>query len=165
MDTSFQKKRYESTDEWLTPKYIIDSLGEFDLDPCAPSEIFWLTAEKHYVKADDGLSLPWEGRIWLNPPYSRPLINKFLEKMAHHNNGIALIFARTDTKLFHDLVFDKASALLFMKGRIKFYNLNGEEGGTPGIGSVLVAYDNDRRRFNTQALINSGIEGKLIFLK
>lgn len=35
MNTTFEKSA-NSTDEWYTPKEIIDALGEFDLDPCAP---------------------------------------------------------------------------------------------------------------------------------
>jgi len=35
MNTTFERSS-NSTDEWYTPKEIIDALGEFDLDPCAP---------------------------------------------------------------------------------------------------------------------------------
>lgn len=55
MNTSFEKSK-NSTDEWYTPKYIIDSLGEFDLDPCAPVIPLYNTAKKMYNKNDDGLS-------------------------------------------------------------------------------------------------------------
>lgn len=57
------------TDEWLTPPYIIESLGEFDLDPCSPVNRPWDTAKHHYNINDDGLSKDWFGRVWLNPPY------------------------------------------------------------------------------------------------
>lgn len=80
------------TNEWYTPKFIIDSLGEFDLDPCAPSVPLFKTAEVMYNEFDDGLAQKWEGRVWLNPPYSRPLITKFMRRMTEHNRGTALIF-------------------------------------------------------------------------
>lgn len=86
MSEGFKKHVYYS-DEWYTPKYIIDSLGKFDLDPCAPSVPLFKTAEVMYNEFDDGLLQKWEGRVWLNPPYSRPLINKFLRRMAEHNKG------------------------------------------------------------------------------
>lgn len=55
-------------DEWLTPPEILRALGEFDLDPCAPVVRPWETAARHYTVQDDGLALPWEGRVWCNPP-------------------------------------------------------------------------------------------------
>lgn len=139
MSEGFKKHVYYS-DEWYTPKYIIDSLGKFDLDPCAPSVPLFKTAEVMYNEFDDGLSQKWEGRVWLNPPYSRPLINKFMGRMTEHNRGIALIFSRTDTELFHTEVFDKAAAVKFLKSRIRFLRPDGTEAGAPGCGSVLIAY-------------------------
>lgn len=75
MNTSFEKSK-NSTDEWYTPKEIIDALGEFDLDPCAPMRPLWRTARVMYNKEQDGLKQKWEGRVWLNPPYSRPTIER-----------------------------------------------------------------------------------------
>lgn len=87
------------TDEWYTPKEIIDALGEFDLDPCAPMRPLWRTARVMYNKEQDGLKQKWEGRVWLNPPYSRPTIEHFITRMVEHNNGIALLFNRLDNKM------------------------------------------------------------------
>lgn len=55
-------------------------IGKFDLDPCAPIHPLWPTAEVMYDQNIDGLSQIWEGRVWLNPPYSRPLIELFVRK-------------------------------------------------------------------------------------
>jgi hypothetical protein len=55
MNTSFEKSK-DTTDEWYTPKYIIDSLGIFDLDPCAPMKPLYNTAKVMYNKEDDGLT-------------------------------------------------------------------------------------------------------------
>ena len=73
MNTQFERSAC-ATDEWYTPKEIIDALGEFDLDPCAPVNPLWQTAKVMYNKNADGLKQDWKGRVWLNPPYSRPLI-------------------------------------------------------------------------------------------
>lgn len=73
MNTTFEKSA-NSTDEWYTPKEIIDALGEFDLDPCAPVSPLYKTASIMYNKNDDGLKQEWKGRVWLNPPYSRPVL-------------------------------------------------------------------------------------------
>lgn len=91
MNTTFEKSA-NTTDEWYTPKEIIDALGKFDLDPCAPVKPLWQTAETMYNKNHDGLTKDWVGRVWLNPPYSRPLIEQFVRKLAQHGNGIALLF-------------------------------------------------------------------------
>ena len=80
--------------EWLTPPYIVEALGEFDLDPCSPINRPWDTATRHYDEWDDGLNKPWWGRVWCNPPYGREA-EMWLKKLAGHGNGIALIFART----------------------------------------------------------------------
>lgn len=159
MSEEFRKSDSYS-DEWYTPKFIIDSLGKFDLDPCAPSVPLFKTAEVMYNEFDDGLAQKWKGRVWLNPPYSRPLISKFMRRMAEHNQGIALIFSRTDTELFHTEVFDKASAIKFLKGGIKFLRPDGTEAGTPGCGSVLIAYGED----DADILGCNELEGKFIWL-
>lgn len=104
MNTTFEKSA-SSTDEWYTPLEIIESLGSFDLDPCAPVQPLWQTAKVMYNKNDDGLKQPWNGRVWLNPPYSHPLIEKFVKRLAEHGNGIALLFNRCDSKMFSGCYF------------------------------------------------------------
>lgn len=134
-------KPYEgATDEWLTPPEILKALGPFDLDPCAPVNRPWEIARKHYTSDDDGLSLSWRGFVWLNPPYG-PRAYKWLEKLADHGNGIALIFARTETRGFFEHVWRRADGLLFIEGRLWFHYPNGERGhANAGAPSVLVAY-------------------------
>lgn len=148
-------------DEWLTPPEIIRSLGEFDLDPCSPIERPWKTARHHFTVLDDGLNQEWKGRIWCNPPYGRETV-KWLRKLADHGNGIALIFARTETRMFFETVWLKASAVLFIEGRLHFYHRDGSRAsGNSGAPSVLVAYG----EANKDALKASGINGKLIELE
>lgn len=77
-----------------------------------------------------------------------------------HKNAIALTFARTDTRLFYDLIFPNADSILFIKGRLSFYHASGEQGGTAGAPSCLISFD----AANTEILKNSGIEGKFIKL-
>lgn len=161
MNTSFQKQNNgKSTDEWYTPPYIIESLGKFDLDPCAPVIPLFRTAAVMYNKNDDGLSKPWEGRVFLNPPYSRPLIELFIQKMADHNNGIALLFNRCDNKIFHDIILKKASGIKFLRKRICFLRPDGNNSGRPGSGSILVSF-NEENRISLQ---NNKLEGKFINL-
>jgi hypothetical protein len=152
------------TDEWLTPPEIINELGPFDLDPCAPSEHKrpWDTARHHYSLPElcnaDGLTLPWFGRVWLNPPYGRET-GIWLQRMADHGDGIALIFARTETDMFFRYVWDKADGLLFIRNRIHFYHINGTRAKhNSGAPSVLVAYG----LHNSAKLAMAKIEGKIV---
>ena len=159
--SKFYQTNEKTTDVWLTPPELVAKLGHFDLDPCSPNNLPWKLADKFYSleNGENGLTLPWKGRIWLNPPYS--CWGKFLEKLSNHGNGIALIFARTETKAFFDYIWDKADSILFIKRRIKFIKSDFSGSGSSTAPSVLVAYGAN----NTVALENSAIEGKLIKLK
>lgn len=127
------------SDEWLTPPSLIAALGSFDLDPCSPgSRRPWDTAAKHYGIEDDGLRQEWAGRVWLNPPYAHSA--KWMHRLAEHGTGTALIFARTETRMWFDHIWPRAGGLLFLKGRLKFCYVNGKEAGSAGTPSVLVAY-------------------------
>lgn len=150
-----------TTDVWLTPPALITSLGEFDLDPCCPNNLPWKTAKEFYSleNGQDGLKLPWIGRVWLNPPYSNWV--PFLEKLKNHDNGISLIFARTETKGFFDHVWENADSILFLKRRVKFVKADLSSGGSSTAPSILIAYGKN----NTKALENCKLEGKLIKLK
>ncbi|WP_318496517.1 DNA N-6-adenine-methyltransferase [Photobacterium leiognathi] len=149
-----------TTDIWFTPKEIITKLGPFDLDPCTELERPWDTATRHFTKEDDGLNQKWIGTVWCNPPYGTQT-KIWLEKMAQHNNGIALVFARTETKMFFDHVWPRARGVLFIEGRLRFCNKDGKPGKTnSGAPSVLIAYGNDA----LSKLESSNIPGKLIYL-
>lgn len=130
----------KSSPEWYTPLHILKSLGEFDLDPCAPINRKWDTAKKHYTKEDDGLSQDWEGRIWLNPPYGRSIIDLWMEKMSKHIDGIALVFAKTETQWFQKYVFPFADSILWIYGRIKFLDENYIPRKSGAGSSCLIAY-------------------------
>ena len=160
MDVTFEGKSSTGKNEWLTPPHILRRLGPFDLDPCAPINRPWDTAEHHYTIKDDGLKQPWFGRVFCNPPYDTALITQFIKRCVEHKNAIALTFARTDTRLFHDLIFPNADSILFIKGRLSFYHVSGEQGGTAGAPSCLISFD----AANTEILKNCGIEGKFIKL-
>jgi hypothetical protein len=150
---------------WLTPQPIIDALGgwqSFDLDPCAaPAPRPWFTAWQHNAESDgDGLALDWFDRVWLNPPYTTA--EAWLRKLADHGQGTALIFARTETDTFHRHVWERATGLLFLEGRLFFHHADGtrakHNGGAP---SVLCAYGQD----DLDRLAASSLEGALVPLR
>jgi hypothetical protein len=141
------------SDEWLTPPEILNALGEFDLDPCSPINRPWDTAANHYTITDDGLSKPWRGRIWCNPPFGREAL-KWLRRMVSHGNGVALIPARTETAMFYETVWGVASGVLFLKHRPHFYYVDGSRAPfNSGAPIALVAYGKE----NLNALFDSGL--------
>ena len=79
------------SDEWYTPGILFNLLGlEFDLDVAAPiGNKGHVPSDRKYTIEDDGLIQPWVGRVWMNPPYSKPA--PWIEKWLNHNNGIALL--------------------------------------------------------------------------
>ena len=86
MNVTFEGKTETGKDEWLTPPELIKALGKFDLDPCSPIKRPWNTAKHHYNINDNGLLMPWEGRVFCNPPYGNQAV-KWLEKCALHDNA------------------------------------------------------------------------------
>ncbi len=147
------------TDTWLTPPTIIYALGgDFDLDPCCPKNMPWKTANRMLTKEDDGLSVLWKGRVFLNPPYSKEA-RVWLDRLAAHGNGIALIFARTETKWFQQSVWQWADGILFLHDRLHFHLIDGTRAeANAGAPSCLVAYGKD----NVTALAKSGLKGSLV---
>lgn len=147
-------------DEWLTPPHVIEALGAFDLDPCSPVDRPWPTAGKHYTIFDNGLAQPWDGRVWCNPPYGLEAA-KWLERCAHHGNAIALIFARTETRMFFDHVWPKAQGVLFLEGRLYFHHVCGTRAAAnSGALSVLVAYGEQ----NAEILKTCKLPGRYVAL-
>lgn len=159
MNASFERIS-KGKEEWLTPPHILKALGQFDLDPCAPQKRPWPMAKTHYTKSDDGLIQKWFGRVWCNPPYGKKT-KVWLDRCVEHGNAIALTFARTDTKLFYENVWAKAHAVLFIKGRLKFYRSNGKEADSAGAPSILIAYGKQ----NINDLRQSKIKGLFVQLK
>lgn len=137
-----------TTNSWITPPEIVEVLGPFDLDPCADFDMPWPTAKVMLTKKQDGLATPWAKRDYalVNPPYSREPdgtdIGDWMDKLAQHGHGIALIFARVDTKWFHRTVFNhpNATSLVICHGRLKFCRRDGTQDKPAPVGSVFVAY-------------------------
>lgn len=133
-------------DEWYTPAEYIElareAMGGIDLDP-AGCEFAQPTvrATRYYTQEDDGLAQPWSGRVWLNPPYSKGLIDRFVDKVCaeyavgHVEQAIVLTHNFTDTAWFHKLMTG-ATAVCFTRGRIRFYTEDGV-GNSPTSGHVF----------------------------
>jgi hypothetical protein len=152
--------------EWYSPPPIVDAarevLGGIDLDPASCDAANTVVqATTIYTEADNGLAQPWRGRVYLNPPYSRPQIDRFCEKFAQHAaagdiRGIVLTNNATDTEWFRTLG-RVATAFCFLFDRCRYWKPESEAAGTALQGQVIVYVGPDlgafRRRFRDLGLV------------
>lgn len=122
MNVHFSSK----TDEWETPQDFFDKLNDefhFTLDVCALSQN--AKCKRYITPEADGLQVGWNNEIvWMNPPYGRE-IGKWVKKASEAIGGavVCLLPARTDTKYFHEYIYNNPRATIrFIKGRLKFGN-------------------------------------------
>lgn len=151
------------TVEWLTPPWLLklltDTMGRaYRMDPCACIAQPWGTAERMLTRVDNGLIAQWAGAVFLNPPYTTHQIDKWLDRLAVHGDGMAVIFARTETDAFFEHVWNRAAAVRFLRGRINFhfgerwqdpktgkwYEIGDESPHNAGGPTVLCAYGQDQ---------------------
>lgn len=155
-DPSFFSKR---NDRWLTPLPIVEALGAFDLDPCAAPDHPTAATRWTPEEVGDGLSMPWHGRVWLNPPYGRTM-GEWVRRLFEHGSGVALIPVATGTKLWQDVVFPSAHAILFYRHRVNFLRRDGEttDDMVSPQASALVAAS----RRDADAIARSGLPGECV---
>jgi hypothetical protein len=142
----------------ITPRSIIDAVGPFDLDPCAAAPRPWDCAACNYTEADDGLSKPWHGCVYLNPPFDRYQVGDWIRRLAEHGNGITLLHARTEAKWFEP-IWQRAAVILFMADRIHFHRTDGSRHpANSGAPPILAAFGDDA----AQRLYRCSIAGALV---
>jgi phage N-6-adenine-methyltransferase len=143
-------------DEWWTPPEYIELarqvLGEIDLDPATcPGAQEALRATRYFTKDEDGLRYEWDGRVWLNPPYSHPLIVAFIAKLIEEveagrtTAAILLTHNHTDTAWFHRAEA-VAKLICFTSGRIRFA-CYGDKKATPTEGQAFFYFGRDASVF------------------
>lgn len=130
-----------ASDEWYTPKYIFDALGvTFDMDVAAPRlGPVNVPAHQWYCDTECGLTNPWHGFVWMNPPFGgRNGLVPWLDRFFAHGNGIAMTPDRTSAPWWQD-ANRRADATLFIAGKVKFERPDGSIGKSPGTGTTLFA--------------------------
>lgn len=131
-------------------------LGPFDLDPAAALIRPWDCAKINFCK--DGLTSRWEGRVWLNPPFDRYQVAKWIRRIAEYGNGTALLHARTEAEWFEP-VWQKARAILFLADRLYFHYPDGRRAeANSGAPACLVAFG----AWDVNKLVKSKIAGALV---
>lgn len=143
--------------EWYTPPEFIkaarEAMGAIDVDP-ASSAVANRTvgAATFYNVDDDGLTKPWRGNVWMNPPYAQPLIAQFCEAVGAKydakeiKRACVLVNNATETAWFQRLL-DSASAVCFPQGRVKFHDADGYPSGMPLQGQAIVYMGESPFRF------------------
>lgn len=115
------------SDEYYTPKFIFDGLKlQFDIDLTAPEGgIDWIPAKRYFTKEQDALKQEWAGKVWLNPPFSKP--GDFMHRFLDHKNGVAIVCV-SKAKWF-ERVWLEADGLLFPYVHLKFvHKTKGNQG-------------------------------------
>ena len=116
-----------TTDEYYTPEWVFETLDTtFDLDVAAPAGgVPWIPATRHYTIAEDGLAQPWEGFVWMNPPFSKA--SQWARRFLEHGNGIALLpMAKSN---WTGDVWNTATAIhVPIQGSMEFVNADGGHG-------------------------------------
>ena len=140
--------------EWYTPPTYVEAaalaMGGIDLDPASCEKAQEnVKAGTFYTAEDNGLEKRWFGRVWLNPPYSKDLIGAFAEKVATENyeQACVLVNNATDARWFHRIT-ETASAICFIKGRIKFLDSTGNPAKTPLQGQAVIYLGDRVAEFN-----------------
>jgi len=140
--------------DWGTPQSFFDYVENkfqitFGLDACASAHNYKVSS--YYDEEKDALSRPWYGNVWLNPPFGKggKLQREFLIKASEQTRTgncyvYALIPARTDTLLFHEIIMKEASAVYFIKGRLNFEHDDRTPRGSSPFPSMLVIFNGIR---------------------
>jgi ParB-like chromosome segregation protein Spo0J len=142
--------------EWYTPAPFIkaarEAMGGIDVDPAScPLANETVEAAKYYTAEDDGLTRPWVGRVWLNPPYAQPLIRQFCEGLVkRYQEGevrAACVLVNNGTETaWGQALLSHAAAVCFPKSRIKFYSPEGTK-SSPLQGQLVAYFGDDAERF------------------
>lgn len=142
-------------DTWLTPRYILLQLGDFDLDPCAAEASPTWVAPRYYTREVDGLSQDWGGdRVFMNPPFSKTAL--WLERHSRHGIGISLVPASVESVVWRKFVWPVAKAILLLHGRTRFCNPDGSATtGRPLRSIALIGWTDEDAHF----LRHAGLAG------
>jgi hypothetical protein len=151
LDFGHNEINHGTSDDYYTPPFIFEALGlRYDIDVCSPPEGSpWIPADRFLSIIDDGLETPWEGRVWMNPPYSKP--TPWIHKWLNHGNGIGLV-PMSKAAWFNVLWEREDVAFISLINTLRFMTPNGESKGI-FMPTVLIGIGAE----NIQAMRSSGL--------
>lgn len=142
-------------DEWYTPPPFIESarkvMGSIDTDPCSNAVAqAWIKARRFFTAETDGLKQKWQGNVWMNPPYSDPLVGEFTKRFVEQREamkaGITLTNNATETEWCQRLQ-DACDGICLPSSRIRFYDHTGQPRQTPLQGQIIMYFGPDLGKF------------------
>ena len=143
--------------EWYTPWIYVqaarDVMGTIDTDPASSETANGIVKAKQYFTIeDDGRQQTWVGNIWMNPPYSQPLVTEFcallVEKLKNREIKQACVLVNNATETnFYQNMMGECQAVCFIKGRVKFIDQNGESTGAPLQGQTILYFGEGYQKF------------------
>jgi len=145
--------------EWYTPLIYIEAarqvMGSIMVDPASSDKANEIVqADLWYTKEDDGLKQEWAGTVWMNPPYSQPLVQKFCNlfvekfKSKEITEGCVLVNNATETAFFQNML-EHSRAVCFIKGRVRFLDEEGEAKGAPLQGQSVLYFGTNYASFES----------------
>jgi DNA N-6-adenine-methyltransferase (Dam) len=144
--------------EWFTPKIVFQKMAvEFDMDVASPGSSFvpWIPVKRHLTKAEDGLTTPWEGFTWCNPPYGlRKGMQKWIDRFVDHRNGVILLPGYTYTQWWQEFV-QQTDCVLFVLSKLQFISPVSRNGKNCTLANVMAAIGDQ----GTTALRNAAANG------
>lgn len=163
--------------EYYTPNWVMQGIDtHFDMDIASPKiPPFWMTQwiDRFVDEEEDGLKVEMYGKVWVNPPYG-DLVYPFFKRMAEHNNGMGLVFCRPGSEWFQEFVLGAASAVFYMRRRIRFWGPDGQpikpickktgkpKASSPGADSVIIAWGDECADILIEAEQTGRLEGKVV---
>lgn len=136
----------------------------FQTDPTTSERQPWPTAKRMFTVHEDGMQQEWDGEVWGNFPYGAELYS-WLARLADHGNGMALLYARTDTKGFHAHVWGRCDAVFFLSGRLFFHEaVTGYQASYNCGGPMLLAAYGEKSvsRLRRLTVAGSSYQGHLV---
>lgn len=143
--------------EWYTPPEVADLardvMGGIDLDPASCEYANGLIkAKRFYTKQDNGLQLPWKGRIWMNPPFAYSLIMKFSDRLVgeYRRGGVkqaVVLVPNATQRVWFQRLASYCTGVCFPRKRMSFHTDQGVPNGGSLKGQCLFYLGDRHQRF------------------
>lgn len=153
--TVHKDRQSDGGDEYATPpsvwRPLSRAVGGFNLDPASGAEGTPI-ADTRYTRDDNGLTMPWFGDVWLNPPFGdAPSTGpskreRWLQKARQEaqrdtvRTVSVLLPVDSSTRWFHEHVVEAPLLCLMGPGRLEFEGEKAEETGNTSFATCIAVY-------------------------